>query len=187
MRILYVEDNPANLFLVQRVARMGNHEVINYMDGEVALKCFDHDHPDLVLMDIQIPGKLNGLDVVKKLREAGYKTPIIAVTAYAMLGDREKCIEAGCDSYMAKPIPIDDLVEVFKRYDPLLSQTQEVVTSPAPAAPTPAVEVTTVALPDNATPTINEVVTMPIVPAEEKQPEPETDKQIQPTAQDVKS
>ncbi|HEX2622161.1 MAG TPA: response regulator, partial [Phototrophicaceae bacterium] len=62
MRILYVEDNPANLFLVKRVARMGGHEVINYIDGEDALANFIKDKPDLVLMDIQLAGELSGLD-----------------------------------------------------------------------------------------------------------------------------
>lgn len=112
MRILYVEDNPANLFLVKRVARMGNHEVLNYIDGEDALANFERDKPDLVLMDIQLSGELSGLDVVKRLRADGYTLPIVAVTAYAMLGDRERCIEAGCDDYLAKPLPVPQLVEL---------------------------------------------------------------------------
>jgi CheY-like chemotaxis protein len=130
MRILYVEDNPANLFLVQRVARMGNHDVVNYADGQSALDGFKNDKPDLILMDVQLPGLLTGLDVVKALRAAGHKTPIIAVTAYAMSGDRERCLEAGCDGYLAKPLPVNELVELFKRYEPAKS-------APAPAAATP--------------------------------------------------
>lgn len=124
MRILYVEDNPANLSLVRRIARMGNHEVISYIDGEQALRKFPTDKPDLVLMDIQIAGDMNGLDVVKKLREDGSKIPIIAVTAYAMVGDRERCIEAGCDDYIAKPIPIPILVDMFKRYGDQVKEQQ---------------------------------------------------------------
>ncbi|MFN8372190.1 MAG: response regulator [Anaerolineae bacterium] len=125
MRILYVEDNPANLFLVQRVARMGNHEVLNYTSGETALENFERDHPDLVLMDVQLAGNMTGLDVVRKLRGSGYHTPIIAVTAYAMIGDRERCIDAGCDDYLAKPLPVPKLVEIIKRYDPLQQQTAD--------------------------------------------------------------
>jgi two-component system cell cycle response regulator DivK len=131
MRILYVEDNPANLFLVQRVARIGNHEIINYTDGQTALDRFATDKPDLVLMDVQLPGLLTGLDVVKALRDAGHRVPIIAVTAYAMMGDKERCIEAGCDGYMAKPMPVSDLVEVMKRYDPGVSAKPPVEASPA--------------------------------------------------------
>ena len=89
MRILYVEDNPANLFLIKRVAKMGDHEVINLIDGEEALRKIDLIKPDLILMDIQLAGQLTGLDVVRKLRQDGLTIPIVAVTAYAMVGDRE--------------------------------------------------------------------------------------------------
>jgi two-component system, cell cycle response regulator DivK len=116
MRVLYVEDNPANVFLVKRVAKMGNHEIVNFVDGTEALARYKAINPDLVLMDIQISGELNGLDVVKRLRSDGVDTPIIAVTAYAMVGDRERCIEAGCTDYMAKPLPIPQLVQIFEHY-----------------------------------------------------------------------
>lgn len=116
MKILYVEDNPANLFLVKRVARVGGHEVINYIDGEEALANYEKDNPDLVLMDIQLAGELTGLQVVERLRARGHKTPIIAVTAYAMIGDRERCLAAGCDDYIAKPLPIPRLVEILEKF-----------------------------------------------------------------------
>ena len=57
MRVLYVEDNPTNVFLVKRVAKMGNHEVINYVDGSEALRKYDDIHPDIVLMDVQLSGE----------------------------------------------------------------------------------------------------------------------------------
>ncbi len=62
-------------------------------------------------------GVITGLDVVKQLRERGFKTPIVAVTAYAMVGDRERCIEAGCNSYLSKPLPVAELVELVKTYE----------------------------------------------------------------------
>ncbi|GAB4318143.1 MAG: hypothetical protein Kow00117_08340 [Phototrophicales bacterium] len=127
MRILYVEDNMANVSLVKRVAR--NHEVINYVDGDEALANFEKDNPDLVLMDIQLSGRLTGLDVVRTLRERGHKLPIIAVTAYAMVGDRERCLAAGCDDYIAKPLPIPTLVALFAKREKELQQK-------APEAPT---------------------------------------------------
>jgi two-component system cell cycle response regulator DivK len=117
MKIMYVEDNPANISLLQRIARMGGHEVINYTNGEYALNNFAADHPDLVLMDLQLEGRLSGLDIVKTLRERGFKTPIVAVTAYAMVGDRERCLEAGCDSYLSKPLPVAELVELVQTYE----------------------------------------------------------------------
>jgi two-component system, cell cycle response regulator DivK len=150
MKVLYVEDNPANVFLVKRVARMGNHEIINYIDGGQALKKYDEINPDLVLMDIQLAGDKSGLDVVRELRARGVKTPIIAVTAYAMVGDKERCIDAGCDDYLAKPLPIPRLVEIFEAHNrrvlaskPAIEVTPVVVAEApkAEAAPVLVVEV----------------------------------------------
>ncbi len=149
MRILYVEDNPANLFLVQRVARMGNHEVLNYTTGETALENFERDHPDLVLMDVQLAGNMTGLDVVRKLRGSGYRIPIIAVTAYAMVGDRDRCMDAGCDDYLAKPLPVPKLVEIIKRYDPMQQDKSADAITPAtqPNRPTTEMPTTPVTVP----------------------------------------
>jgi CheY-like chemotaxis protein len=154
MRVLYVEDNPANVFLVKRVAKMGNHEIINYVDGMEVLERFKTINPDLVLMDIQINGELNGLDVVKRLRAEGFETPIIAVTAYAMVGDRERCIQAGCTDYMAKPLPIPQLVQLFEHYsqerfrtselEQLGTSKAEVAQTAAPQPATPPQSVSTV-------------------------------------------
>lgn len=124
MRIIYVEDNIANVHLVKRVARMGKHEVINYIDGMDALNNFESDKPDLVLMDIQLAGELTGIEVVEKLREKGFKTPIFAVTAYAMVGDKERCIEAGCTGYMSKPIPVPELVKLFEKFADIAAQAK---------------------------------------------------------------
>ena len=117
MKVLYVEDNPANVFLVKRVAKMGQHEIVNFIDGREAIRKYDDVNPDLVLMDIQLVGETSGLEVVKELRAKGVKTPIIAVTAYAMVGDKERCIEAGCNDYLAKPLPIPRLIEIFQEYE----------------------------------------------------------------------
>ncbi len=134
MKIMYVEDNPANISLLQRIARMGGHQVINYTNGEVALNNFAQDDPDLVLMDLQLEGRITGLDVVKQLRERGFKTPIVAVTAYAMVGDRERCIEAGCNSYLSKPLPVAELVELVRDYESKSADKAKSVPSPEPKA-----------------------------------------------------
>jgi CheY-like chemotaxis protein len=117
MHILYVEDNKANLMLVERVARMGGHKVSNRTTGEATLADFDDINPDLILMDIQLEGKLNGLEVVRELRQRQFQLPIIALTAYAMKGDREKALDAGCDEYLPKPLPINKLVELLQTYE----------------------------------------------------------------------
>lgn len=139
MRILYVEDNPANLYLVKRVAH--NHEIINYIDGEEALANFNKDQPDLVLMDIQLAGHLSGLEVVRKLRADGHKVPIVAVTAYAMVGDREQAMAAGCDDYLAKPLPIPQFIKLLEHYSEQFDQVQEVTTNdPTATYPAPSTE-----------------------------------------------
>lgn len=134
MRILYVEDNIPNVMLVQRVARIGAHDVISYPEGEQALQRFEDDKPDLVLMDLQLQGNLNGLDVVRILRSKGCATPIIALTAYAMGGDRQRCIEAGCDDYIPKPVSVTELVTIFNRYQSQFPGRRS-QSDPAPAPP----------------------------------------------------
>ena len=116
MRIVYVEDNPANLALVRRVARLGRHEVDGYAAGEDALDALVEDTPDLILIDIQLSGVMTGLDLISALRERGVSVPMVAVTAYAMLGDRERCLAAGFADYLAKPLPVSDLIALFDRY-----------------------------------------------------------------------
>ena len=85
--------------------RPGNYTLLGATDGEEALEVAVKERPALIIMDIQLP-RLSGIDVVKKFRSMPKfsLTPIIVVTAYAMKGDREKFLEAGCDAYMSKPI-----------------------------------------------------------------------------------
>jgi CheY-like chemotaxis protein len=117
MRIAYVEDNPTNLALVERVASMNRHAVVSYAEGEIAAEELLHEQFDLILMDVELAGEMGGLQVVRNLRQAGVMTPIIAVTAYAMLGDRERCLEAGCNGYLPKPLPIAELLVLLAKYD----------------------------------------------------------------------
>ncbi|MBC7814499.1 MAG: response regulator [Burkholderiales bacterium] len=164
MRILYVEDNPANVSLVQRVARIGGHQVVTYTNGESALEFFDRDAPDLLLIDIQLAGELTGLDVVKSLRTRGKKLPVVALTAYAMVGDRERCLEAGCDGYLPKPLPITELVDLFQRYN-VNAAPEKPVAAEAPAASTPApppeAKPETPPTPSASTPNVTPSATMP--------------------------
>lgn len=144
MRILYVEDNLTNVSLVRRVARMGEHEIIHYIEGESALEHWEEIQPDLVLMDLQLAGDISGLDVVRQLRARGVETPIVAVTAYAMLGDRDRCLAAGCDEYLAKPLAIHQLVEMFRHYSSLPTQaTRGAAPDAAQPSPFAALSVTT--------------------------------------------
>lgn len=112
-KVLIVEDNPMNMRLIEMILKSDNYLLLKAIDGEEALAIAAIDHPDLVLMDIRLP-KLSGLEVAKRLREKAQfsHTPIIALTAHAMKGDMEKAIEAGCDSYVSKPIDTRQLPQL---------------------------------------------------------------------------
>ena len=103
--ILIVEDNPVHARLLEMTLGAEGYSLLRATDGEQALDIATRERPDLVLMDLNLPG-MTGFEVTKKLRKLPglSQTPIIALTAYAMRGDREKAIEAGCDGYISKPI-----------------------------------------------------------------------------------
>jgi CheY-like chemotaxis protein len=119
-KILIVEDNLQNMRLIEMTLRAKNYALLKAADGEEALDIATREHPDLIIMDIQLP-RMNGLEVTRKLREtpAFSHTPIIGVTAYAMKGDRERIIESGCDAYLSKPINTRELPGVIAK---MLSQ-----------------------------------------------------------------
>lgn len=112
-KILIVEDNAKNMRLFSMILKAAGYIVLEAIDGTEALARAVQEHPDLILMDVQIPG-LSGLQVTEKLRQIpGFeRVPIIAVSAYAMKGDRERIIEAGCDTYLSKPINTRELSSV---------------------------------------------------------------------------
>ncbi len=109
-KILIVEDNPQNMRLIEMVLRANGHTPLKATDGDEALDVALRELPDLIIMDIQLP-KLSGLEVTRKLRQipAFSHIPIIGLTAYAMKGDKERVIEAGCDAYLPKPINTREL------------------------------------------------------------------------------
>ena len=100
----------------------GGYVLLKATDGEEALDLAKREQPDLIIMDMQLP-KLSGLEVTKRIRQtsAFIHTPIIALTAYAMKGEREKFIEAGCDVYVSKPINTRELPGIVTR---MLQQRQ---------------------------------------------------------------
>ena len=111
-RILVVEDHEVNRdLLIRRLSRKG-YEVLAAKDGTSALQITREELPDLVLMDVNLPD-IDGLDATRQLK-ADEKTagiPVIALTAHAMSGDKEKALEAGCDDYDSKPIELPRLLE----------------------------------------------------------------------------
>src|SRR6185503_12448616 len=114
--ILLAEDNPVNQQLAIRVLEKQGHSVVVANNGREAVDRFDQEEFDLILMDVHMP-EMNGFEAtaaIRKKREASKRiVPIIAMTAYAMIGDRERCLEAGMDGYVAKPVKVDELLEVI--------------------------------------------------------------------------
>jgi two-component system cell cycle response regulator DivK len=118
MRILYVEDNEVNRALVERVMRARKCSVVFQDEGEGALEALAQDPTiDLILLDIELAGSMTGLDVIQTLRARNDHRPVVAVTAYAMMGDRERILEAGCDQYLPKPLVVTDLLNMIDHYE----------------------------------------------------------------------
>lgn len=115
--ILYIEDNIPNRELVKRVLEVEGYEMMEAPNGQVGLKLVAQRTPDLILMDINLP-EMDGYTVTAQLRQMATlaNTPIVAVTANVMRGDREKSLNAGCDGYIRKPIDIDKLPYQVAKY-----------------------------------------------------------------------
>src|SRR5215211_6838588 len=115
--ILYVEDNPDNRLLVKRILLSEDYALVEAMDAAEALAVLETTHPDLILMDINMPG-VDGYTLTAKIKALpGFeRVPILAVTANVMRGDKEKTLEAGCDGYIQKPLDIDQLIREVERF-----------------------------------------------------------------------
>jgi CheY-like chemotaxis protein len=111
--ILVVDDNPANLKLTRVLLEAEGYEVRTAIDAEAALDVLVTFEPRMILMDLQLPG-MDGLELTRKLKSNPRHQHIIilALTAYAMKGDEEKALAAGCDGYITKPIDIEKLTQI---------------------------------------------------------------------------
>jgi len=116
-KILIVEDNEDNRELAVKVLRNKGFETVTAVDGEEAIEKAVSEKPDLILLDISLP-KLDGYEVAKRLKsmEEFKEIPIVAFTAHAMKGDREKVIAAGFEGYISKPINIREFPDQIKLY-----------------------------------------------------------------------
>lgn len=116
-KILVIEDNEQNLYLIRYILENCGCEVSSAMDGKEGIELAATLLPDLILLDIQLP-VMDGYDVARALRQnpALAGTPIIAVTSYAMPGDKEKAMEAGCTGYIEKPIDPDNFDKQVEEY-----------------------------------------------------------------------
>jgi two-component system, cell cycle response regulator DivK len=118
-RILVVEDNTSNMKLVTFVLESGGHTVLASADAETGLTLARAEQPDLILMDIQLPG-MDGLQATGLLKDddATRAIPVVALTALAMKGDAERILEAGCNGYIAKPMAYQVLLDAVASFLP---------------------------------------------------------------------
>ena len=116
-RILLVEDNEANRYLITFILKKKGHTVIEALDGLSGVELAIRERPDLIIMDIQLPD-INGLEATRRIRasKANGDIPIIALTSYAMTGDEEKALDAGCTGYIEKPINPETFMEQIEAF-----------------------------------------------------------------------
>ena len=121
MKILIAEDNAVNRELLRELLEMRGHEVVEACNGEEALRALEEFKPEILLLDLGMP-VLDGYGTVRKIREnPGFATlPVLAVTAYAMQGDKERILSSGFDGYLSKPI---NPTLLFQELERLLSRT----------------------------------------------------------------
>jgi PAS domain S-box-containing protein len=114
--ILLVEDNPANIMVIGDFLESEGYRMLYAADGQEALAKAAEDHPDLILMDIQMP-HMDGLEATRRLRADPQfaAVPIITLTAHAMIGDRERCLEAGATDYLSKPVKLRQLAAMLRK------------------------------------------------------------------------
>ncbi|MBN1193510.1 MAG: response regulator [Coriobacteriia bacterium] len=115
-RILIVEDNPQNRYLLTFLLEKNGYELQVAEDAELGLKMLEEAEPDVILMDMQLP-KIDGYEATRRIKadERFRNIPLVALTAHSMRGDRIRAIEAGCDEFVTKPVDADGLLELLKR------------------------------------------------------------------------
>ena len=133
--VLVVEDNPANMKLTTLLVGSAGHRVLSAVDAESGLRLARDEQPDLILMDIQLPG-MDGLAATAVLKQdpVTASIPIIALSALAMKADEERSQSAGCDAYIVKPLRYKELYTVMER---LLQPTQPPATAAARSSLSP--------------------------------------------------
>jgi CheY-like chemotaxis protein len=115
-RALVIEDNQDNMVLITRLLQKAGYQTLEAMTGREGFEMALRERPDFILLDIQLPD-IPGTEVLKLIRESeiGASIPVVAVTSFAMAGDRERLLEAGCDGYLEKPIDPKLIIQQIKK------------------------------------------------------------------------
>ena len=123
MKILYVEDNDDNIFMLKNRLIRAGYTVVIAMDGETGVSMATAEQPDLILMDMSLP-VLDGWEATRRIKssQSTQRIPVIALTAHAMAGDREKAFAAGCDDFDTKPVEMPRLLGKIKALLPQPAQ-----------------------------------------------------------------
>jgi two-component system response regulator HydG/two-component system response regulator AtoC len=116
MNIIYIEDDPTNILLLERVTNATGDMLVTFTDAESALESEYLWDADLFLVDIHLPGSLNGLDLTDILRQNGINVPVVVITAYDLPDYIARCRAIGGDLYLVKPVSVSELVEVLNDY-----------------------------------------------------------------------
>jgi two-component system, cell cycle response regulator DivK len=115
MKVLYVEDNDDNIFMLRNRLRRAGYEVVVAMDGVQGVAAAAAEKPDVILMDLSLP-QLDGWEATRRIKATPETKhiPVIALTAHAMMGDREKALAAGCDDFDTKPVELPRLLKKIR-------------------------------------------------------------------------
>jgi two-component system cell cycle response regulator DivK len=115
MKVLYVEDNDDNIFILRNRLRRAGYEVVIAMDGVQGVAAAAAEKPDVILMDLSLP-QLDGWEATRRIKAAPETKhiPVIALTSHAMMGDREKALAAGCDDFDTKPVELPRLLKKIR-------------------------------------------------------------------------
>ncbi len=113
-RILIVEDTPENMYALKRVFTHEGFETLEAVNGEEAIRKNEKERPDAILMDMRLPG-ISGYDAAERIHQKFPALPIVAITADALSGDRERCLDLGCVAYFSKPIRYREIVETIRK------------------------------------------------------------------------
>lgn len=116
-KILIIEDNEQNLYLTKFLLESYGHVILSALSGLEGIKLAESSQPDFILLDIQLP-EVNGYEILEKCKKSKllFSTPIIVVTSYAMAGDRERCMAAGANGYIEKPINPDTFMQQIEEF-----------------------------------------------------------------------